>query len=684
MLRVYKLDMGTFSSYQPHHPCSSTSRLRASMSIPDQTYFEDHDTVRLFCSNALKISAEKGYLPEGKQLHARLIKFGFCHVLSLQNQILSVYLKCKETEDVEKLFDGLPVRNVVSWNIMIRGIVESCDNENELDLKVGFDLDCFVGCALVDLYAKCGFVENARRVFCVAPFRDLVMWNVMISCYTFNCLPEEAFSSMLSVLSDDALGYYDFGKQIHSLVLRQSFDSDVLVASALINMYSKNKNIIDARRVFDEMSIRNVVAWNTMVVGCGNHGDGNEVMRLLREMLREGFLPDELTISSVISSCGYASAITETLQAHAFAVKLSCHDFLSVANSLISAYSKCGSIASAFKCFELTSQPDLVTWTSLICAYAFHGLAKEATEMFEKMLSRGIIPDKIAFLGVLTACAHRGLVTKGLHISECCHKFISKWPWQKKLVEISEVAYHSHQPARKYKSTQTFASGILVPKGYIWPIDAAGYLQPHTTLVSDAHKAGLEVDASDFANDFVSSSNYSYDPLAEYLQFIDNGDFSVDGVLTDFPITPSEAIDCFARLGTNATRRDKTLIISKFGASGDYPACTNLAYNNAISDGADVLDCPVQISKDGIPFCLSSIDLLDSTTVAQTSFIDLVTSSFLQPKDDPDSEISKVVRAMRKKLQQIEMLETKQSKGHILDDQQMAKPQSKSALESSL
>ncbi|KAI5411597.1 hypothetical protein KIW84_056606 [Lathyrus oleraceus] len=154
--------------------------------------------------------------------------------------------------------------------------------------------------------------------------------------------------------------------------------------------------------------------------------------------------------------------------------------------------------------------------------------------------------------------------------------------------------------------------------------------------------------------------------------------------MTDFPITPSEAIDCFARLGTNATRRDKTLIISKFGASGDYPACTNLVYNNAISDGADVLDCPVQISKDGIPFCLSSIDLLDSTTVAQTSFIDLVTSSFLQPKDDPDSEISKVVRAIRKKLQQIEMLETKQSKGHILDDQQMAKLQSKSALESSL
>ncbi|WJX64833.1 glycerophosphodiester phosphodiesterase [Trifolium repens] len=174
---------------------------------------------------------------------------------------------------------------------------------------------------------------------------------------------------------------------------------------------------------------------------------------------------------------------------------------------------------------------------------------------------------------------------------------------------------------------KTFASGILVPKGYIWPIDSTSlYLQPHTSLVSDAHKVGLEVYASDFANDVVSSYNYSYDPLAEYLQFFDNGDFTVDGVLTDFPITPSAAIECYAHQGSNATRRDKTLIISKYGASGDYPACTDLAYSKAISDGVDVLDCPVQISKDGTPFCLNSIDLLESTTVAQTSFSDLALS----------------------------------------------------------
>ncbi|XP_029125356.1 glycerophosphodiester phosphodiesterase GDPDL4 isoform X2 [Cajanus cajan] len=92
-------------------------------------------------------------------------------------------------------------------------------------------------------------------------------------------------------------------------------------------------------------------------------------------------------------------------------------------------------------------------------------------------------------------------------------------------------------------SIKTFASGILVPKGYIWPVDPTSlYLLPHTSLVSDAHKAGLEVFAADFLNDVPISYNYSHDPVAECLNFIDNRNFSVDGVLSDFPLTPSEAI----------------------------------------------------------------------------------------------------------------------------------------------
>ncbi|KAL6986832.1 hypothetical protein U1Q18_042764 [Sarracenia purpurea var. burkii] len=170
-------------------------------------------------------------------------------------------------------------------------------------------------------------------------------------------------------------------------------------------------------------------------------------------------------------------------------------------------------------------------------------------------------------------------------------------------------------------SIKLFVSGILVPKEYIWPVNAQMYLDKPTTLVADAHKAGLEVYAYSFSNDNVASYNYSYDPTAEYLQFIDNSQFSVDGFLTDFPSTASEAIACLAH-NKNASRLDKgkTLVISHNGASGVYPGSTDLAYQQAVDDGADIIDCSVQMSKDGVPFCLDSADLATATT-AKTTFM---------------------------------------------------------------
>ncbi|EPS68532.1 hypothetical protein M569_06231, partial [Genlisea aurea] len=158
---------------------------------------------------------------------------------------------------------------------------------------------------------------------------------------------------------------------------------------------------------------------------------------------------------------------------------------------------------------------------------------------------------------------------------------------------------------------KSFAYGIVVPKDYIWPVNGARILQPATTLVQDAHKAGLAVYADGFANDNLLSFNYSYDPAKEYLQFfIANPQFSVDGVLSEFPSTAAEAI---------------ALIISHNGASGDFPGATDLAYEKAISDGADIIDCSVQMTQDGVAFCSDRADLLDTTT-ASAFFIDQTTN----------------------------------------------------------
>ncbi|KAJ6759152.1 GLYCEROPHOSPHODIESTER PHOSPHODIESTERASE GDPDL6-RELATED [Salix koriyanagi] len=130
---------------------------------------------------------------------------------------------------------------------------------------------------------------------------------------------------------------------------------------------------------------------------------------------------------------------------------------------------------------------------------------------------------------------------------------------------------------------KTFASGIVVPKDYIWPVNAANYLEAPTSL------------------------------------------FSVDGLITDFPPTASEAVACFAQYTDIKPTKEQALIISHNGASGVYAGSTDLAYQQAVEDGADIIDCSVQMSKDGVAFCLDSVDVTADTTAA-TSFMSLSTT----------------------------------------------------------
>ncbi|KAK8565796.1 hypothetical protein V6N13_020875 [Hibiscus sabdariffa] len=442
------------------NPSLSSSKLRNTASAalhPESTGFYSH---------ALKISAKVGFLNEGKQLHSRMIKQGLNNVLPLQTQMLNFYVKCKQFSDAEKLFDQMRVRNLVAWNTMIcnsnlhlgfsyfkkmlinnvgfdhitlnsllRASSEVIDVFFGRELhcfivKLGFLYDSFVSSALVNLYGKCGLVEEARWVFDQVSCRDLVLWNVMVSCYASDSLTQETFEvfdlmkkegvkgdgyTFCSLLkSCCSWGFYKLGRQIHDLIIKLAFDLDVHVMSSLVDMYVKNGNLYDARNAFDGMAARNVVSWNTLIVGYAQHGDVEKAMELLSEMRLQNFRPDELTVSSIIQSCGDSSTSAELLQVHTYAVKNGFESFLSVANALIHVYSKCGNIDGALQCFVSVSEPDLVTWTSLIGAYSFLGLSKESIIVFEKMLATGVNPDQIAFLTILSACNRGGLVNEGL------------------------------------------------------------------------------------------------------------------------------------------------------------------------------------------------------------------------------------------------------------------------------
>ncbi|CAN0901074.1 Glycerophosphodiester phosphodiesterase GDPDL6 [Linum grandiflorum] len=180
--------------------------------------------------------------------------------------------------------------------------------------------------------------------------------------------------------------------------------------------------------------------------------------------------------------------------------------------------------------------------------------------------------------------------------------------------------------ASNLAALKPMVAGIVAPKEYIWPVEKSNYLAASpTTLVADAHKLGLEVYASGFANDNFISYNYSYDPTEEYLNFIRNGQFSVDGFITDFPPTAMDAVECFATFNSTQDRTGRPLIITRSGASGEYAGSSDLAYQQAVDDEADIIDCSVQMSNDGVAFCMGSPDLTADTTAAST-FIDKATT----------------------------------------------------------
>ncbi|CAN6339913.1 unnamed protein product [Urochloa humidicola] len=291
-------------------------------------------------------------------------------------------------------------------------------------------------------YADSGHLIHARRVFDETPHKDLVLWNAMVACYAAHGLPLHAWALVASMRrsgghglagdgftfsallrahrqadsADDVVMLLRLGALAHGLVLRMGHLADVVVATALLDMYAKCGRIADARRVFDGMVVRNIVSWNAIIVCYGCNGEGKDAVEQFRWMLRDGrCFPDERTLASVLSSCANMAAANEAVQVHAYAQKRGLQGFLQVANALIMVYGKNGFVREVTRIFAMTDNLDVVTWSSMVSSYAYLGHANDAICVFERMLQQGIQPDGIAFLGVLSACSHAGLIEDGLH-----------------------------------------------------------------------------------------------------------------------------------------------------------------------------------------------------------------------------------------------------------------------------
>lgn len=206
-------------------------------------------------------------------------------------------------------------------------------------------------------------------------------------------------------------------QQLHGVAIRHGLDGNEFVESGLISMYLKAGEFGDAYTVFDESPERKLGSWNAVIAGLSQGGHLKDALLMFLRMRSSGFMPDGVTMVSVISVCGRLGDLKLALQLHKFVFQVEGkrnEDVLMV-NSLIDMYGKCGRMDLAHEVFSKMHERNVSSWTSMIVGYAMHGHASEAMECFRAMIEANVIPNHVTFVGVLSACVHGGMVDEGKH-----------------------------------------------------------------------------------------------------------------------------------------------------------------------------------------------------------------------------------------------------------------------------
>ena len=438
--------------------------------------------------DVLKRCLKEKDLRAAREVHYCIIKSRMEQDKYVASSLLSVYIRCGSLQDARQVFDALAKKSVINWNVMIGGYVQhnrgkdamqlfhqmrqehvQADNityvsilkacASPLSLKCGREVhvlirrdglesDIRVGTALIQMYAKCGSIEEARQAFdiltnrnvvswtalggaCVqsgsigsAKVGDIVTWNVMIGAYAgsgrgveaydlYLKMKEEGFQpnavTYMSLLNDCAsTGALEWVKVVHQHILEGGHKSDVRLGNAVVHMYAKSGSIEDAALVFDRMKERDVITWNVMIGAYAGSGRGVEAYDLYLKMKEKGFQPNAVTYVSLLNDCASTGALEWVKDVHRHILEEGHESDVRVGSALVHMYAKCGSIENAVVVFDRMKERDVITWNVMIRAYAGSGRGVEAYDLYLKMKEEGFQPDAVTYVSLLNDCASTG------------------------------------------------------------------------------------------------------------------------------------------------------------------------------------------------------------------------------------------------------------------------------------
>lgn len=408
----------------------------------------------------------------GRQILEHATKCGLDSDVYVCTALIDMYSKCGDLSEAQRVFHNMLYRDIVAWNAMIAGFslhgffddtvqlfiqmqkagrspnsstvvafLPTVGEANALNLgkaihcyslRRSFSDDVVLGTGLLDMYAKCKCISYARRIFDKIKFKNEVCWSAMIGAHVTCDFMREAlalFDDMVlknavcitpvtlgSILRASAkLNDPSRGKKVHCCAIKYGFDFDIMVGNTLLSMYSKCGIIDDAVKFFNKMVLKDAVSYGAIISGCVQNGYAEAALYIFHEMQLSGTEPELSTLISLLSTCAHLAALQHGACIHGYSI---VHGFVtdtSICNAMMDMYSKCGKISIARQVFNRMQTKDIFSWNTMIVGYGIHGHGSAALSLFHDMLTAGVKPDDVTFIGLLFACSHSGLVTEGKH-----------------------------------------------------------------------------------------------------------------------------------------------------------------------------------------------------------------------------------------------------------------------------
>lgn len=405
----------------------------------------------------------------GQQIHCMAVKLGLDLDVTVANSVINMYSKTGCLSVALKVFASMEERDLVSWNSVITSCAQSGLEEESVtfylcllddnfrpdhytlasvlracsSLTAGFSLgeqihvyafktgiiaDNFVSTALIDVYSRAGRMEDAEFLLQSKDGFDLASWNAMMFGYItcndsckalklFNIMHRRGERSDEITIATAAkacgcLVDLEQGRQIHGHALKLGVDLDLCVGGSILDMYIKCGEMGDAHNVFQAIPSPDDVAWTAIISGCVENGEEDLALSIYHRMRQSDVPPDEYTFATLIKASSCLTALEQGRQIHANVIKLDCASDTYVGTSLIDMYAKCGNIEDSYRLFRRIGLENIALWNAMMVGLAQHGHGCEALKLFKDMKLLGIKPDRVTFVGVLSACSHSGLISE--------------------------------------------------------------------------------------------------------------------------------------------------------------------------------------------------------------------------------------------------------------------------------